>query len=253
MPLQASPWLRTVRPDARLRLLCLPHAGGGTADFRSWSDGLSPSVDVCPVSLPGREQRLGERAFDAMEPLVQALVEGLAPVLRAAPWAVYGHSMGAWIGFELSRAARRHRLPLPVLFLCASRRAPHLPARLPLLSALPASAFTDAVQKRYGAIPDAIRENPEILRLFLPTMRADFTLLDRYRYRDEPPLSVPIVAFRGEDDPVEPEPDLRAWSEHTSASFDFVTIPGGHFFLRESRSILLGHLDRLLRPLTSDL
>jgi len=84
-------------------------------------------------------------------------------------------------------------------------------------------------------------------------MRADFTLLDRYRYRDEPPLSVPIVAFRGEDDPVEPEPDLRAWSEHTSASFDFVTIPGGHFFLRESRSILLGHLDRLLRPLTSDL
>jgi len=235
-----------VRPDAELRLLCLPYAGGGTADFRSWSAELPATVDVCPVSLPGREQRLGERAFDKMEPLVQALVEDLAPVLRAAPWALYGHSMGAWIGFELVRAARRHRLPLPVLLLCASRRAPHLASRLPLLSGLPESAFTDAVQERYGAIPDAIRNNPEILRLFLPTMRADFTLLDRYRYRDEPPLAVPIVAFRGKDDPVEPEPDLRAWSEHTSASFELRTVPGGHFFLRESRSIVIGHVRGLL-------
>jgi surfactin synthase thioesterase subunit len=158
--------------------------------------------------------------------------------------------MGAWIAFELVRAARRNRLPLPQVLLCASRRAPHLPARLPPLSALPESAFTDAVQERYGAIPDAIRLNPEILRLFLPTMRADFTLLDRYRYRDEPPLPVPIVAFRGEGDAVESESDLRAWSEHTSERFELVTISGGHFFLRESKATLLRHIDERLRGLS---
>jgi medium-chain acyl-[acyl-carrier-protein] hydrolase len=245
----STPWLRTIRPEARARLFCLPHAGGGTADFRTWSEALPPTIDVCPISLPGREQRLSERAFDAMEPLVQALLDGVAPVLRLAPWAIYGHSMGAWIAFELVRAARRNRLPLPAVFLCASRRAPHLPARLPALSGLPESAFTDAVQERYGAIPDAIRLNPEILRLFLPTMRADFTLLDRYRYRDEPPLPVPIVAFRGQDDAVESERELRAWSEHTSVGFELVTIPGGHFFLRESKSTLLRHLDDVLRRL----
>ncbi len=249
-PEAARPWIRALRPDARLCLLCLPHAGGGAADFRPWSDVLPAAIDVCPVSLPGREHRLGERAFDAMEPLVQAIVESLAPILREGPWALYGHSMGSWIGFELARAARRNRLPLPAMLMVASRRAPHLPSRLPLLSGLPESAFVDAVQERYGAIPDPIRDNPEILRLFLPTIRADFTLLDRYRYRDEPPLPVPIVAFRGQDDPVEPESDLRAWSEHTSATFDFVAIPGGHFFLREGRSDLLRHLERLL---TSDL
>src|SRR5262245_6601634 len=118
-----GPWLRHVRADAPLRLLCLPYAGGGTADYRSWSADLPASVDVCPISLPGREQRLGERAFDAMEPLVQALLESLAPVLRAAPWALYGHSMGGWIGFELIRAVRRNRLPPPRLLMVASRRA----------------------------------------------------------------------------------------------------------------------------------
>jgi surfactin synthase thioesterase subunit len=137
---------------------------------------------------------------------------------------------------------------MPAVFFVASRRAPHLPPRLPVLSGLPESAFVDAVQERYGAIPDAIRGNPEILRLFLPTMRADFLLLDRYRYADEPPLPVPIVAFRGQDDPVEPPSDLRAWSEHTSAGFELVTLPGGHFFLRESRAPLVAAIGARLAP-----
>jgi medium-chain acyl-[acyl-carrier-protein] hydrolase len=244
----ALPWLRALRPDARQRLVCLPFAGGGTVDYRGWSAGLPPEVDVCPVALPGREARLGERPYDSLESLVAALAPVLVPVVRGVSWALYGHSMGAWIGFELLRTFRRSHVPMPDVFFVASRRAPHLPPRLPVLSGLPDSAFVDAVQDRYGAIPEAIRSNPEILRLFLPTMRADFTLLDRYRYQDEEPLPVPIVAFRGQDDPVEPATDLRAWSEHTSAGFELVTLPGGHFFLRESRAALLDALRERLAP-----
>jgi surfactin synthase thioesterase subunit len=247
----ARPWLRAIRPEARVRLVCLPFAGGGTVDYRTWTEGLPPEVDVCPVALPGREARLGERPYDTIEPLVAALAEVIAPAVRGVPWAVYGHSMGAWIGFELLRTFRRSHIPMPGVFFVASRRAPHLPPRLPVLSGLPDSAFVDAVQDRYAAIPDAIRNNPEILRLFLPTMRADFLLLDRYRYRDEEALPVPIVAFRGEHDPVEPAADLRAWSEHTSGGFEFVTVPGGHFFLRESRAGLLEAIRPRLAPLLS--
>ncbi|MEQ1503970.1 MAG: thioesterase domain-containing protein, partial [Myxococcota bacterium] len=97
MPDRARPWLRTIDPAAPLRLVCLPYAGGGTVDFRKWSDALLPGVDLGPVLLPGRESRLAERPFDDLPALADALVVGLGPALRLAPYALYGHSMGAWI------------------------------------------------------------------------------------------------------------------------------------------------------------
>lgn len=243
----ARPWIRSLRPDARLRLICLPYAGGGTAEFRTWADGLPGAVDVCPVVLPGRETRLSERPYDDLHALVEAMLPALAPATRHVPWAVYGHSFGSWVAFEWLRALRRLGRPLPVALFVGARRAPHLPPRLPPLSGLPDAAFVQGVQERYGAIPPAIRDNPDILSVFLPTLRADFALLDRYRYQDEPPLPVPILALRGEDDPIEPRADVEAWSEHAGAGFEARALPGGHFFLRESRDLLTDLLSARLR------
>lgn len=247
--LSVRPWIRSIRPDAPVRLLCLSYAGGGTADFRAWSDDLLPGIDLCPVVLPGRESRLGEPGKDTMQALVDAMIPALLPVLRTAPFAIYGHSMGAWVAFELVRGLRRLGRTLPCHLFVGARRAPHRPARLPPLSDLPRDAFVAAVQERYGGIPDAIRNNAEILELFLPTLRADFALLDRYRYVDEPPLSVPITVFHGSGDRVEDAGDLRAWSEHTSAGADFRTVAGGHFFLREAADEITDRINAVLRPI----
>jgi surfactin synthase thioesterase subunit len=103
------------------------------------------------------------------------------------------------------------------------------------------------VQERYGAIPPAIRDNPELLALFLPTLRADFSLLDAYRYVDEAPLPVPITAVRGRQDEVVAAADVRAWEEHTDAGFEQRTLPGGHFFLQESQDLLTDLLTGILR------
>jgi len=229
----SAPWIAKLAPRPTARLLCLPYAGGGTAPFRVLTDALPPAVDLCPVALPGRERRLGEPAIDDLPRLVEAMVPALLPAIRRTPYAVYGHSMGAWIAFELVRALRRLRRPLPTHLFVAARRAPHLPSTLPALSHLPRQAFIDGVQDRYDAIPAALLSQPAILDLFLPTLRADFQLLDSYRYRDEPPLDVPITALLGEGDEVVSPRDVRAWREHTTGAFRFVRVPGGHFFLAE--------------------
>jgi medium-chain acyl-[acyl-carrier-protein] hydrolase len=242
----ARPWIRAIRPEAPIRLLCLPYAGGGTADFRPWRESLLPAVDLCPVVLPAREHRMGEPPVGDLPALVEAMAAALLPVLRLAPFVVYGHSMGAWLGFELARTLRRIGGPAPRHLVVGARRAPHLPGRLPPLSHLPDPAFVDAVQERYGAVPEALRRSPDLLALFLPALRADLGLLDRYRHRDEPPLATPITALYGTGDRVEDPADVRAWREHTDR-FEVHPVPGGHFFHREAVDEVADRLNPLLR------
>lgn len=228
-----TPWIQPVDEAAPSRLICLPYAGGGTADFRGWRDGLPRSVDLCPVVLPGRERRLAETPRVDLHELAEELLGAIGPLLRRAPYAIYGHSMGSWLGFELARAARRHHLPLPVHLIVGARRAPHLPARLPPLSRLGDDALVAAVQERYGAIPEPVLRDREILQLFLPALRADLRMLDSYTWREEEPLPVPITAVVGRQDELVDAADVGAWREHTSARFDVRALLGGHFFLRD--------------------
>ncbi len=237
----ASPWLRAVRSEARGRIVALSYAGGGTTEFRPWVGAVPGHIDVCPVVLPGREQRMSEPAIAAMEPLVDALAAALTPTVRLAPYTLYGHSMGSWVGFELCRALRRRGVPLPEHLFVAARRAPDLPQRGPKLSEIASDpAFADAIGAKYGGIPAAIRASPELMALFLPTLRADFGLLDRYVYRDEAPLEVPITALRGQQDTVVRHADVKGWQAHTAAAFTVRTVPGGHFFLRDCGQLVAG-------------
>jgi len=246
--MDAAPWLRRVDARAQTRLLCLPFAGSGTVDFRSWRDGLPGHVDLCPIVLPGRESRLRDPAIDRMEPLVDALVDALLPVLRSAPYVIYGHSMGAWVGFEWVRALRRRHAPLPRHLVVGARRAPDRPARRPPLSGLAGEPFIAGVQERYGGIPQAIRDNAELMGLFVPTLRADFALLDGYTHRPEPALPMPITALRGRSDDTVVAADIIAWGSHTDGTFVHRTLPGGHFFHQDDPDLVLDVLTPLLRP-----
>ncbi|MEZ4241062.1 MAG: alpha/beta fold hydrolase [Myxococcota bacterium] len=247
-PAVARPWLRAIDPEAPLRLICLPYAGGGTADFRPWREALRPDVDLCPVVLPGREARLSEPPTTDLVALAEALAAALRPVVALAPYVVYGHSMGGWLGFELVRALRRLGAPLPRHLVVGARRAPDRPGHLPSLSHLPDDAFVDEMQRRYNAVPQQLRDNPDLLALFLPALRGDMVALDRYRCAPEPPLATPITALYGTSDALEDPADVRAWREHT-ARFAVHPIAGGHFFLRREEGMddVVERIEPLLR------
>ena len=232
------------RPAARLRLLCIPHAGGGASFFRGWADLFPDSVEVCPVQLPGREQRIREAPFDQLEPLVEALTEA---VLRRAelPFAVFGHSNGALVGFELARRLRRMGERGPVHLVASGRRAPHAPPRLPLTHALPDEEFLRELEM-LGGIPDQLRGHPELLELVLPVLRADITVHETYEYGDEPPLEIPITGYAGADDQRAPPDTVAEWAFHTTREFSLRNFPGGHFFLASER-------ERVIREVARDL
>ena len=231
-------WIRRARAarPAHVTLFCLPFAGGGAGVFRDWPAGLPPGIEVCPVHLPGREARFGEPAIGDLDALVDPLLEGLLPHVDG-PFALFGHSMGGLIAFELADRLRRRGMT-PAWFFASGTRAPHLPPRPDIRHELPDDQFLAAVRQLNGTPPQLL-ENPEIMSLMLPTLRSDFQLVETYRYRPRPPLECPIVAFGGRDDADVLREDLEAWRQQAAGHFEMHVLPGDHFFITPSRDEVL--------------
>ena len=237
MPPQSS-WVTITcpRPAARIRLFCLPFAGGGASRYRDWPRYFPDDVEVVPIQLPGRESRFCEPAIDSVDELADRLVDGIAGYLDL-PFAIFGHSMGAFIGFELARRLRRLGLE-PAHFFASGCRAPHLPNRSADRHVLPDSEFV-AVLRDLNGIPPDLLENAEFMDLLLPMIRSDFKLAETYRLRRQPPLRCPVSAFGGREDDEVADGDLEAWSHHTTGPFDVHLLSGDHFFVNSSRAELL--------------
>jgi medium-chain acyl-[acyl-carrier-protein] hydrolase len=225
-------------------LVCLPFAGGGPSMFRSWPK-LLPSADLYALGLPGREQRIAEPPFTALEPLVASAVDAIAP-LAGRPFALFGHSMGALVAFETARRLRRENAATPFHLFVSSFRAPHLPDPRPPYYDLPRAEFIEELRRLNLDTFDPDKY-PELVDLMLPTLRADFRTVQTFAYREEPPLTCPITAFGGSEDCDVDEWQLMEWKRHTSAAFAIRMLPGGHFFLHtETRNLLLEIARRLI-------
>lgn len=244
-----SPWILRPRPNdaARVRLFTFPYAGVGGSIFRSWAALLPPDVELCLVQLPGRDSRWKEPAFSQMTELLPALLGGMRRYLDR-PFAFYGHSLGALISFELARALRHSGLAGPVHLFVAAHRAPQCPNPHPPLGHLADDPFVEQIGRRYGGIPQAVLENPELLALMLPCLRADLTLFESYQYTEQPPLSCPIAVFGGLSDSLVAREALKPWSAQTTGSSQVRTFSGGHFFLQDSRAAVLTSVVDALAP-----
>lgn len=235
------------RPQASLRLFCFPYAGGGSIIYRTWVGQLPPSVELYVAHLPGRENRLIEPPFTNIYPLVEALAEAIPPYLDK-PFAFFGHSMGAMISFELARLLRRKNGPMPSALYVSGRPAPQLPRSDSISYNLPEEEFKQKLQNLNGT-PKEVLDHPEVMELLIPLVRADFSVVETYEYRPEPPLDLPLVAFGGLQDKAVPQERVEAWREQTSSSFRLWMIQGDHFFLNSSQRLLLYKLSQELLQL----
>ena len=205
---------------------------------------MPAEVELCAIQLPGREERSREQRFTTMEPLIEALARHLIDELDR-PFAVFGHSMGSVIAYELACYLRHAGLPQPSHLFVSGRRAPHLPQRHSPMHHLGDEPFIAKLRALNGT-PEEVFLHPELLAYVLPTLRADFAICETYAYRSEPQLECPISAFGGATDTEVSIDDLTAWGTHTNGAFRVELFPGDHFFLNTQRP-------RLLAALTTDL
>jgi len=237
----------TPAPDAPLRLFCVPHSGGGAATFRRWAGYLAPEIEVVAIRLPGRETMFREPAFHHAEEAVPPLLDAVAPLLDR-PFAWLGHSMGAVVAFEACRAVGRVADPgLLRRLVVAARPAPHLAGDAPVLHDAPTEEFLAGLDALNGT-PAELRADERMLRTFLPTLRADFHIVETYAPGPGPLLECPVSAYGGRGDAVATAEQLAGWSDYTSGPCAVEMFPGAHFFVHEHRELVLDRIAALLAP-----
>jgi medium-chain acyl-[acyl-carrier-protein] hydrolase len=241
------PRLPTADSQVKLRLFCFPFGGAGASVYRDWQHALPKSIEVCPVQPPGREERLSEKRFTALAPLVSELSEVLEPYLDR-PFAFFGHSMGALISFELARHLRRFNQPMPAYLFISGRPAPQIPLNDPPTFDLPDPEFIEELRKIQGT-PESVLQNPELMALFMPLLRADFELCQTYHYDHELPLNCPFFVFGGLTDSDISQESLVAWRAQTTSPMQLQMFPGDHFFLLNAQQSLLKIISQQMNPL----
>ncbi|WP_433335411.1 thioesterase II family protein [Spirillospora sp. CA-294931] len=239
-------WIRRFHPapEAVTRLVCFPHAGGSATFYFPVSAKLSPDVEVLTVQYPGRQDRRNEPPIADIPALADAVFDALRPWLGDRP-ALFGHSMGATVAFEVARRMERHGTP-PRVLVASGRRAPschrsenvHLRDDEGLLAELDKLSGTDA----------RLLADEELRRMVLPAVRADYRAIETYRLpADTPRLSCPVTVIVGDDDPQVTLDEAAAWRGHTTGAFDLQIAPGGHFYLTDQPEATIERLRKALR------
>lgn len=216
-------------------LCCLPHAGGSAQlAYGRWRKPLAEAgIDLHPLELPGRGMRGAEAPLTRMAPLVQDLLHGLVPIaVSGRPYAFFGHSMGSAVAWELTCALAERGLPLPFTLVVSGRNPPHDLRLHDDLSVLDDAEFIRRVAAM-GGTPAEVFASPEIVALFLPTLRADFALLAHHRVAMPiRPLACDLLFLHGVEDPRVDAEGIDGWRAYTRGRLEVEAYPGGHFYLQ---------------------
>jgi surfactin synthase thioesterase subunit len=184
-----------------------------------------------------------------MEEVAPPLAEALAPWLEL-PYAMFGHSTGALIAFDVARRLRRRALPLPRVLIASAQNAPDVKPPV-IRHVLDDAAFVEVLRGCRGT-PEAILDDPVLLDLLLPRIRADGAVFETYRYLEEAPLDCPIVLFHGTRDAMVDEAGLARWARETRGGFRRRAFGGGHFFVHEQQAAVLDEINRELAVLLDE-
>jgi medium-chain acyl-[acyl-carrier-protein] hydrolase len=229
--------------NAFIRLFCFHHSGGGASSYYPWVDHLSPNIEIVAVQLPGRENRFTEPLSNNIKDIVSNLCQEFSSFIDK-PFFVFGHSLGALISFEFVKSIHQSYSLYPCFMVISAAKAPQLPFRMRTLSKLDDKALKEEL-RIYNGIDELILSNDELLDLFLPIIRNDFSISENYHYIESKPFPFDIFALSGIDDQTTSQEEILAWDQHTKGKFEHTSFSGKHFYIKEHQRQILEIINQL--------
>ena len=241
------------KPNALMRLFCFHHSGGGASVYFPWTELLLPHIELIAIQLPGRENRF-------MEPLtndLQAIICRLTEEFRSyadKPFLVFGHSLGALLSFEFIQSIYNPYSIFPIHMIVSAARAPHLPFRRKYLSKLGDEDLKEELMI-YNGIDERILHNNELLDLFLPIIKNDFSISENYYSKNSKLFPFDILALSGAQDPTVTQEEITSWSKYTNGKFEKLSFAGGHFYIKDHQKNIIDLINKIAKnySLKSDL
>ncbi|MEI8635166.1 alpha/beta fold hydrolase [Vibrio sp. PP-XX7] len=220
------------------------HAGGGASAYANWAKFLPESIEVWALQLPGREDQLAEPMIDRMPALVETVLPYLIQ-LTDKPFVLFGHSMGASLGYEICQALHRRQDPLPLHLIVSGREAP-MRNRSDTIHLASDQALMDSLIDMEPAMADVLAHR-DLADLCLPVIRNDYALINSYcPDPSDPPLPIRVTGLSGKDDEELLPGDMDAWSTTTGYAYQHYVFPGRHFYLREQRDAVIQVIQQIV-------
>lgn len=247
----ADKWLRRLPGNgpASARIVCMPHAGGTAASYAGWRAQLPDTVELVCVQYPGRQDRLAEQAIEDMAELADRVAAALLPVLDL-PVAMFGHSMGSAVCYEVARRLERVENFRLLRFFASGRPAPHKVAG-EYRSRLGDEELINAM-RQFGGPHASLYDQPDLVSLILPSLRSDLRLIDSYRPTRVTSLNAPITALGGDRDSTCPVESLSSWRDVTRVGCHVRVFPGGHHYIGECEADVIAAVTSALAGLLTD-
>lgn len=232
---EINKWFSVSKTKANptLRVICIPYVGGSAAVYRNWDKYSNSNVQFLSLQLPGRGSRYSEQPYTEMNSLINDLSIVMGELLLESniPYIIYGHSMGALIGFELTRMIARKGYKLPSYVVVSGAAAPDIVKNEKKYS-LPTEELKD-ILRYYNGTPKEILEDDELLEMFLPCIRSDLEIVEEYKFTIDNLLPCSIIAIGGENDHLVSLSEIKQWENHTQKDFHYKLYEGDHFFLKD--------------------
>jgi surfactin synthase thioesterase subunit len=214
--------------DDAIQLICLPFAGGSSYSYKVFESLLSKEVRMVPVEIPGRGRRITESLYTGTDSIVEDIFHQISGSLHL-PYAIYGHSMGTLLGYLLTKRILEAGLPAPMHLFFSGRGGPSSKPDKEIRYNLPQEAFFDKLRE-LGGCPDEVLDDPMMMELFEPILRADFEVVETYLYEPTTPFDIPIDVMYADGEDLTEE-DVMAWADETTAGITITKFTGHHFFI----------------------
>ncbi len=216
--------------NRQVTLFCFPHAGGSSYSYLEFQRNMPDFINLFPLDLPGRGRKFSEPLLKDIYEMAAYLFDLIRKDFKE-PYAFFGHSMGAWIGYLLVKRIIDESLPLPVHLFFSGREGPSVDYKRYNRHLLPREEFIE-VLKKFGGAPSEVIDNKDLMDLFEPVIRADFEAIEKFTYKKSTPFNIPITVMIGLEEDTTYDEAMK-WQDETMTGVELIQFPGNHFFIFE--------------------
>lgn len=229
-----------------IKLFCIPHAGGSGNIYLPWKQKLDTEIELLPVELAGRGRRYGEHFYQNWKEAAQDIYAQIISELKPEDsYAIYGHSMGSWLAFEVLDIICRKHLPQPEYMFFSGNTPPFLEPEEEKIGHLPDTEFIERILAM-GDTPKEVFDSG-VVDYFLPPLKQDYQLVESYHHEyHDVDYSGNIVVFYGKFDVMTREEALQ-WEKYSHRGFYIQEFESGHMFIKDQVDTVADSINRIIR------